>query len=118
MLAGSSCTQTISRASGWRANSAASSASGKGIELLQENNSGGSVFSLLALRPQFVADLAGAQHNPFGVVSFLVRQTLLETDDAVKSASGDAASGCRSMLFGVKTTSGLRHLRNACRRNR
>jgi len=37
---------------------------------------------------------------------------------AKKSARGEDASALRNMLFGVKTTSGLRHLRNACRRRR
>jgi hypothetical protein len=31
----------------------------------------------------------------------------------VKSANGETASGCRSMLFGVNTISGLRHVRIA-----
>src|SRR2546425_1783533 len=36
----------------------------------------------------------------------------------VNSSIGDAASGCRNMLFGVKTTSGLRHGRSAWRRSK
>ena len=35
----------------------------------------------------------------------------------VKSCKGEAAAGCRSMPLGVKTTSGLRHRRKACRRS-
>ena len=38
--------------------------------------------------------------------------------EALKSSREEEASGCRSMLFGVKTISGLRHGRSACRRNR
>ena len=34
------------------------------------------------------------------------------------SPMGESASGCRNMLFGVKQMSGLRHLRNGCRRSR
>ena len=37
---------------------------------------------------------------------------------AARSDSAEQATGLRSMLFGVKTTSGLRHALSACRRNK
>jgi len=47
-----------------------------------------------------------------------VSGTRVKKRGRVKSARGELASGCRSMLFGVKTISGLRHGRRACRRSK
>ena len=107
----------IARA-GWRASSAVSSASGKGIELFDEDDRGRGVFPLFPLDAQFVADLAGAEHDATRVHRFRVRESPAENCLCVKSSSGEDASGCRSMLLGVNTTSGLRQCRSACRRSR
>jgi hypothetical protein len=91
---------------------------GPGVELLDEDDADGHVLALLALDAQVVADLAGADEQAARVlVTVVVGEDILEVV-AAKSARGDIASGWRSMDFGVKTMSGLRHLRMAWRRSR
>src|SRR5260370_29378361 len=53
---------------------------GERVHLLEEDNGGAQVFSLLPLRAQFVSDFSSADQNPFGILRFHVwnhRQKLL-----------------------------------------
>ena len=117
MLAGSSWTQTISRASGCAVDGGLEFRLGPGVELLEEDDGDRRVLALRALDTELVADFAGADEHAAGFCDFGVRHDVEEARRE-KSASGESASGWRSMLLGVKTMSGLRHLRSAWRRSR
>ena len=68
---------------------------GHWVELVQEKDGGARIFAAAPFRAQFVAHFAAGDQ------------------DAVNSSMEELASGCRSMLFGVNTMSGLRHGRRA-----
>ena len=82
---------------------------GPGVELLEEDDADAEVLALFALDAEVVADLSAADEQAARVFDVVVGQDILEALDLPKSASVEDASGWRSMLFGVKTTSGLRH---------
>ena len=84
----------------------------KGIELFQKYNRGAVGFSLLTLGLEFMADFPGADQDAVGLADLLSGITFWKLL-RVKSAMGEDASGWRSMLFGVNTTSGLRQWRSA-----
>ena len=92
------------------------------IELFEKDDRGARVFSLLTLGLEFVADLAGADQDAVGFSDFRVRdyvqEILVGEVFFLEMLMGEEASGWRSMLFGVKTTSGFRQWRRAWRRNR
>src|ERR1700722_6149572 len=52
---------------------------GKRVELLQKDDSGGSVFSFLAFGLEFVADLSGADENAVGLSDFGIGDDVAET---------------------------------------
>src|SRR6202451_2510665 len=117
MLAGSSCTQTISPVEPWRSNSAARSFSGNGY--ICSRNTMAVVVSLLFLRstcsswPIFPVHTRMRSAWPTSVLGMTLRKL-----GRVKSSMDDEASGWRSMLLGVKTISGLRQWRNPWRRSK
>ena len=83
-----------------------------------ENNCRGSVPAPLALRDQFMPDFSAAEQHALRRPVAAVRNHPSEIAAVPKSAICEEAAGFRSMLFGVNTTSGLRHARNACLRSR
>ena len=63
MFAGSSCTQTISRALGWRAISARSSFLRKRVELVEKQDGRIGIAAAFAFPAQFVADFSAANQD-------------------------------------------------------
>ncbi len=116
MLAGSSCTQTISRALGCSANGGGDFRPRQRIKLVEEENRGAGVFAAAAFGTKFVANLSAGDQDALGVLNFVVRHER-QKRGRVKSSMFELASGWRNMLLGVKTISGLRHTRRACRRS-
>jgi len=73
--------------------------------------------ALFAFVAQLVPDFSAADQDAFGGSDFRDREQPTRTGGRKKSSIGEDASGWRSMLFGVNTTSGLRQRRSACLRS-
>ena len=71
-----------------------------------------------ALASQLVANFARANNDPLGIADFwILNHGLKLSIGKFAQRAATSSPGCRSMPLGVKTTSGLRHRRSACRRN-
>ena len=90
----------------------------KRIELLEKQDRRIGIAALLALRAQFVADFSAANQDALGGRRLRGPAPPIRNRGRRKSSIGEDASGCRSMLFGVNTISGLRQRRSACRRSK
>ena len=90
---------------------------GQGIKLIEEKDRGAGVVATTAFRTEFVADLTAGDQDALRVGDFAIGNQRQEARP-FEFFNLEEASGWRSMLFGVKTISGLRHSRRAWRRNR